>query len=135
MSEDRATLRALAGEEAGSALRLFSALRMALNFRAIVLAAIAVAGTSAGWRVCGEIFKSTENPQLQAQIAANSAWPWERPTVGVPVGHLTSLDAWREQSRCWSGGMRSVLRSRRYLRPMRASANWFIGWCVRCGAW
>lgn len=98
MSEDPATLRAMAGEEAFSALRLVSALRMALNFRAILLAAIAVAGTSAGWRVCGELFKSTDNPQLQAQIAANSVWPWERPAVGVPVGHLTTLDAWREQS-------------------------------------
>jgi hypothetical protein len=79
MAEERPTLRSVDWLELFPALRLFSALRMALNFRALVLAALALAGVAAGWRLCGVIFADPDDALLANQIAANGYWPWERP--------------------------------------------------------
>lgn len=98
MSEDRHAVRAIAWREVFPALRLFIALRLALNFRALVLAAIALAGTAAGWRVCGQLFADAEDPWLAAQISIYDQWPWEQPLVHVPPEELTSLDSWWRQS-------------------------------------
>jgi hypothetical protein len=98
MSDDRRTLRAIAWREVFPALHLFSALRMALNFRALVLAAIALAGTAAGWRICGQMFVNPEDAWLSAQISINDRWPWEQPLASAPVESLSSLEGWWRQS-------------------------------------
>jgi hypothetical protein len=93
MAEDRITLRAIAWQQVFPSLRLFSALRMALNFKALVLAAIAAAGMVAGWRILGEVFVDPESPALVKQF---STWPWDRPlfyeSVGQPADPAAQLD-------------------------------------------
>ncbi len=96
MSQDRGPLRAIDWQEVFPALRLFSALRMAVNFRALVLAAIALMGTAAGWRVCGQILANPEDPWLTTQIAENSTWPWQHPLVHTPIDELGFSDVWRQ---------------------------------------
>jgi hypothetical protein len=98
MSEQRDTLRAIAWQEAFPALRLFSTLRMALNFRILVLSALALVLTSAGWQTCGKIFSDTDDLVLQAEIEHNQAWPWQQAVVPAPSEFLTTLEGWREQS-------------------------------------
>jgi hypothetical protein len=98
MADDRSTVRAIAWEQVFPSLRLFSALRMALNFKALVLAAIAVSGTVAGWRVLGQLFADSENAPLTAQIEDFGSWPWEEPVAAAPVERLTSPEAWQTQS-------------------------------------
>jgi hypothetical protein len=100
MAADRVTLRDVEWMEVFPALRLFSALRMALNFRALLLAAIAIAGTAAGWRICGQLFSQSNDPWLDAQIAVNDVWPWELPLPAIqgPVEELTTLETWRRSS-------------------------------------
>src|SRR4051812_19968685 len=66
---------------ANSALRVFSALRMALSFKSLVMAAVAMVAVVAGWRICGAVFANTEDAKLLAQIEANNIWPWERPML------------------------------------------------------
>ena len=77
MAEDRSTLRDVDWLEVFPALRLFWALRLAINFRALVLAAIALAGVAAGWRVLGELFADPNDDVLGAAIAKNDHWPWD----------------------------------------------------------
>jgi len=98
MAEERGTLRAIAWQEAFPALRIFSALRMALNFKALVLAAIAVAGMTAGWRTLGQIFADPDNPELARAIQQHNAWPWHRPLSAPGVDEITTPRAWPAES-------------------------------------
>ncbi len=101
MSEDRGTVRAVAWLELFPALSLFSALRMGLNIRALLLAAIAIVGTSAGWRLCGLPFHDPDEPAaapFDKRIEANRIWPWQQPVGAAPVDQLTSLETWWQQS-------------------------------------
>ncbi|MEX0978165.1 MAG: hypothetical protein WDZ48_04910, partial [Pirellulales bacterium] len=98
MADDRGTIRAIAWEQVFPSLRLFSALRMALNVKALVLAAIAVSGTVAGWRALGQMFADSENPQLTAQIEVFGTWPWDQPVAAAPVERLASLETWQSHS-------------------------------------
>jgi hypothetical protein len=94
MADDRGTIRAIAWEQVFPSLRLFSALRMALNFKALVLAAIAVTGTVAGWRALGQVFADSDNPQATAQID----WPWDQPMAAAPFDRLISPETWQSHS-------------------------------------
>ena len=98
MAEDRETVRAVSWQELFPVLQLVAALRIALGFRMLVLAAVALMGTAAGWRVLGEMFAGSENLELQAQIEANAAWPWEAPLAITPPGQLLSSETWRHES-------------------------------------
>lgn len=98
MAEDRDTVRTIAWQQVFPWLRLFSALRMALNFKALVLAAIAVSGMVAGWRVLGSLFADSENAELTAQIAYFGTWPWEETVASAPLERLFSLEMWQSQS-------------------------------------
>ena len=91
MADDRGTIRAIAWEQVFPSLRLFSALRMALNFKALVLSAIAVSGTVAGWRALAQMFADSETPQL-------TTWPWDQPVAAAPVERLVSLETWQSHS-------------------------------------
>lgn len=98
MADDRGTLRAIAWQQVFPSLRLFSSLRMALNFKALVLAAIAISGTVAGWRALGDVFANSEDEALTKQIEFLGTWPWDEPVATAPVERLVSPEAWTSQS-------------------------------------
>ncbi|HEX3727582.1 MAG TPA: hypothetical protein VHV08_15115 [Pirellulales bacterium] len=98
MPDDRDTFRAVAWREVFPGLHLLSAVRLALNFRAMTLALLAIVLTSAGWHVCGQLFSNTQNLGLQAQIEQHSIWPWQRPLMYVHAEDLTTLRGWREET-------------------------------------
>jgi hypothetical protein len=98
MVEERGALRAIYWQDAFPALRLFRALRLAIHFRALLLAAAALVIVSAGWHVCDAVFSGADDPKLRQQIEMNRAWPWETPAISPPLEHLTSIDNWRERS-------------------------------------
>jgi hypothetical protein len=87
MAEDR-TLRAIAWQQVFPGLRLFSALRVALNFKSLLLAAIAAAGMVAGWRVLGSIFADPDN------YGHFHVWPWERLLFHESLEEMTSPRVW-----------------------------------------
>ncbi len=95
MAKDRDTLRAVAWQELFPVLRLLSAARLAMNFRLLVLAALALAGTVAGWRVLGEVFANTDNTVLRDEMEANRMWPWDSQIAPLQPGALWSLEAWQ----------------------------------------
>ncbi len=98
MAEDRGTLRAISWFEVFPGLRLFSALRLALRFRALLLAAVGLVLVSAGWHATGWLFSDSTNDVLRQHIAANDSWPWDDPIVAPSLGELLSPADWREQS-------------------------------------
>lgn len=93
MAEDRITLRAIAWQQVLPSLRLFFALRMALNFKVLVLAALAAAGMVAGWRILGDLFSDENGSVPVAKIEQFSAWPWERPLFHEPGESDDAADA------------------------------------------
>ncbi len=94
MADERSTVRSIAWQQVFPSLRLLAALRMSLNTKALVLAAIAIAGTVAGWRLLGEVFADEENQHMSAQIEFYSVWPWQHPVNMTSPAALTSLDEW-----------------------------------------
>ncbi|MGD9721101.1 MAG: hypothetical protein AB7O59_03485 [Pirellulales bacterium] len=108
MTQDRDTVRSVAWAEVFPVLQLLGAPRIALSFRVLLLAAIALVGTAAGWRLLGELFHDPDNlshQELNAQIEANRPWPWERPLVGMRAADLLSPEVWRHESplvKAWS---------------------------------
>lgn len=112
MSDDRGTVRAIEWREVFPAVTLLGALRMSIQLRSLLLAMMAIIGTAAGWRLCGELFvdrpaansvepapaADPEDAAFQATLADNGAWPWERIVRAPQLRHLTSLEAWVAQS-------------------------------------
>ena len=76
MTDDRGTIRAIDWAETFPSLRLLAALRIALNFKALLLAALGVAGTVAGWRALDSLFVEHEGPALDAHLEIHRPWPW-----------------------------------------------------------
>ena len=133
MSQDRDTLRAVSWLEVFPGLHLFSSLRMAINPRMLVLAAIAMVGTSAGFRTVGAWFSGTADRGFLNQIEANNPWPWERDVVVPPVGQLFSADMWRDQSpllHAWSTISAPFIQ----VYSPEGSVSQFAYWLV-CGLW
>src|SRR3972149_3460418 len=79
MSEDRVTVREVAWGEIFPATILLTALRQAINLRALVFAALAIAATTAGWRLIGELFKDSDDTVLQQWVKDYRVWPWDPP--------------------------------------------------------
>ena len=98
MTDDRETIRTVAWQELFPLLHLFSALRMAIGFRVLLLAALAIVGTAAGWRVLGEMFANTDNVALQNEMAVNDDWPWEQHVLPTTAGEFLSFDYWTRTS-------------------------------------
>jgi hypothetical protein len=98
MVEERGTLGAIEWQEAFPAVRLFSAVRLALRFRALLLAAIGLVLVSGGWHACGRLFSGSDNPDLQEHIRLHGSWPWEAAEVSVRADDLASFEVWRERS-------------------------------------
>lgn len=98
MAAERVALTNVDWPEAFPAVRLFRAVRLALNFRALLLAAIALAGMAAGWRILGSLFAESNDGWLETRIAVDSAWPWELPLVHAPLEELEHSETWRRTS-------------------------------------
>ena len=77
MSEDRGAVREVVWRELFPSLCLLRVPRLAASFRALALAALALVGMVAGWRMIGGVFSNSTDPVLQAWIAADQPWPWE----------------------------------------------------------
>ncbi len=144
MSDEHGTLREIAWLEVFPGLKLFSALRMAFNFRALLLAAVAVIGTVAGWRICGELFRATSDAELQAEIKINSAWPWEgaypgkvlendQAAVATAIGPRSPLEAWLAESSLPLAWQSISLPFERIYAP-GASFSHFVYW-LACALW
>jgi hypothetical protein len=98
MAERQPAVRAVEWQEVFPAVRLLMALRIAFNFRAILLAAIAVAGMTAGWRLCGDLFADPDDLWFTEVRHVNDVWPWELARQPISLGELASVDGWRLNS-------------------------------------
>ncbi len=98
MSEERGAIRSIAWRHVFPSLRLFSAVRLALNFKALLLAAIGTVGTVAGWRVLGQLFGDEQSAAVSLEKSVAEVWPWERSLLAPSLDQLTSLEAWRTHS-------------------------------------
>jgi hypothetical protein len=99
MAEDRGTLRSVAWQQIFPSLRLLGAIRMALNMKALLLGAIAMAGMVAGWRVIDGVDAwLAPGTVAERSVEPDNIWPWERPLPVAPAERLTSLGTWYTQS-------------------------------------
>jgi hypothetical protein len=113
MTDDGETVRSIAWLELFPSLHLFKALRIALRFRALLLAALGIIFTVAGWQTCTKLFWDSSELTLQGvlekQAVGPNLWPWERQVAAPRIDELTSAEgverhapllfAWREVSR------------------------------------
>ncbi len=87
MAVDRGKVAAVVWPEVFPWLNLVTALRLALNPRALMLAALAWVAVVAGWRLCGAVFLAVLAPDPHSHLAytitESVKWPWER---GLPLG-------------------------------------------------
>ncbi len=133
MAQDRDTLRAVAWQELFPVLRLLSAARMALNVRLLVLAALALVGTTAGWRVLGDLFANTDNLTLQNEMDLNGAWPWEGRIVALQPGDLLSLETWEHGSPLVRGWTAIGDPFKKFYRAETTLTQWTYWLC--CALW
>jgi len=98
MAEQRVTVRSIAWNQVFPSLRLLAALRMALNFKALALASIGVAGTVAGWRLLGQLFAVEGEVAPLAQLGEYGVWPWQRQIPLNSPDALLTLESWYHYS-------------------------------------
>lgn len=143
MADDRgttrnSTIRSIAWLDVFPPLRLFAAIRMALSFKVLLLAALALVGTVAGWRILGRVFAEPEVAALEtvpsepygtlqiwptpdrhadaepAAIELYRPWPWdavshrERPLPAEP-STLPQITFHEPGSVKWSAGSHATL--------------------------
>lgn len=77
MSNGRGPLREIAWQEVFPWLILLRAFRLAIGFRVLLLAALALIAVVAGWRLIGWAFSGADSEALRAWIAVQSVWPWQ----------------------------------------------------------
>jgi len=65
---------------------LLESLRLAVNFRALLLAALAITATSAGWRLVTAMYDKEEDSVGKSYYE----WPWERAKDILPYGDAMS---------------------------------------------
>ena len=98
MAEERGTLRSVAWLQVFPALHIFSAVRMALNLKALLLAAIGVSGMVAGWRVLDQVFTHEPAPIAAAVTEYYNVWPWQRPLDTPSADQFTAFETWYTHS-------------------------------------
>jgi hypothetical protein len=98
MADEPGAQRAESWQQLVPPVRLVSALRMALNFKALVFAALGLIGTVAGWRVLGNLFAGGDEPALAGRIADLGTLPWHHPLAGAPIGRMFSGETWHANS-------------------------------------
>lgn len=125
MPESRGPLREIAWQELFPWLELGAAVRLALRVQPLVLAALAVLATTAGWRLIGSAFAVDDSHPIQAAIQRDSLWVWDHPapTLDQPAGSRLESQA-------------AVQLSRPFLRLFdpRASLVGFA-YSLLCGLW
>lgn len=89
MTEDRHVLREVAWQDVFPGLMLFSVWRVAINLRALLLAAAGLLATSVGWWAVERVFSKAENPLLVRELAPGSIPDWST----VDAGDLPRLAA------------------------------------------
>src|SRR5688572_9197177 len=102
---DQGRLREVSWLELFPWLRIVSALRLAFSPSLLVLGAIGIVATIAGWSVIGglPIYEESEDATTRAIATSIDDWPWERPLDdrgGIPEDvediYLSPfLTAWR----------------------------------------
>ena len=80
--DDGGTLQVVAWSELCPWLSLFRTFRLAIGFRVLLLSAVAISLTIAGWVLFGWLFSGYEN--LPHQVASDHACPWLAITEVVP---------------------------------------------------
>lgn len=136
MADERGTVRSIAWHQVFPALRILSAVRMALNFKALLLAAMAVAGMVAGWRMLGELFHDPAAPPLvNSDFAYYTTWPWDRPFGMPPTERLTSLDAWYVSSPLISAWNELAMPMKRMYQIVEAPTFAGFMFLLCCGLW
>ncbi len=137
MADERGTIRSIAWHQVFPSLRILAAVRMALNFKALLLASLAVAGTIAGWRVLGDLFHDPDatQPLVSSDLSYYLTWPWERPLEMPPTAGLTSLDTWYAYSPLVAAWTELSMPMKRMF--LVAEAPTFAGfiYLLSCGLW
>lgn len=98
MPDDRGTLREIAWRELFPWLILFRTVRPALDPRKLLLAALALVITAAGWWSLGKLFEGAEDPGLRDAIESHDLWPWSAQGIEARIAvfsqrPLDELDA------------------------------------------
>ena len=77
MSNDHATVRHIAWREIFPWLHLVRAVGMAMRFRLLFLASVAVFLTIAGWAAIGYLFSGSDDPAIVQWRTAYGSCPWQ----------------------------------------------------------
>jgi hypothetical protein len=137
MTDERGTIRSIAWHQVFPALRVLAAVRMALNFKALLLAAIAIAGMVAGWRLLGELFHDpgATHPLVESDLAAYTTWPWERPIEMPPTDRMTSLEIWYANSPLMAAWNELAMPMKRMYQIAEAPTFAGFMYLLSCGLW
>ncbi|OHB81628.1 MAG: hypothetical protein A2W31_12270 [Planctomycetes bacterium RBG_16_64_10] len=106
MPDNPSTIREVAWQDLCPWLILLRTIRIALSFRVLALAAVALVALAAGWWVIGGLFAATNDPLVQGWIEAYGTPPWEE-HVGGQIGAVSGREAVRASN---GGRIESVLR-------------------------
>ena len=82
MEQNGDTIRAVAWSEVFPWLRIIRAFRLAIAFRALVLGAVAILLTAAGWGLLGTVFST--DCHATKWLESYSECPWQVVTGAVP---------------------------------------------------
>jgi len=137
MADERGTIRSIAWHQVFPALRILSAVRMALNFKALLLAAVGVAGMVAGWRVLGELFHDPDAAQsvVNTDLSYYTTWPWDRPFEMPPTDRLTSLEVWYAYSPLVAAWNELAMPMKRMYQVAEAPTFTGFMYLLTCGLW
>jgi hypothetical protein len=110
MSDERHVVRQIAWRELFPWLNLFTALRLAISLRGLLLALLGLVLTTAGWRICAQVFSNAGDADFQAWLDTQSRWPIDDvqpippPEVRAPaIGGDAASPDWRPGQ--WGYGM------------------------------
>lgn len=136
MADDRGTIRSIAWHQVFPALRILTAVRMALNFKALLLGAIAVAGMIAGWRVLGDLFHVSDSPPLvSTDLSYYTSWPWDRPFEMPPTDRMTSSEVWYTYSPLVAAWNELAMPMKRMYQVAEAPTFAGFMYLLCCGLW
>jgi hypothetical protein len=103
MPNDQSRIREIAWMELFPWLGLVRAARLAFAPRMLILAAVGIAATAAGWKVAGWMFSGTENEVLQEMISENDRIIPELLDPNPPEVSISVLDPARSKvSEVWN---------------------------------
>src|SRR5262249_32076199 len=77
MAEDKFALREVHWRHVLPWLAIFRSFGIAADFKKLLLAALGVVATSAGWWILANLFTLSGNEDVQRQAELIAHWPWE----------------------------------------------------------